>query len=369
MRAIDNACGVSLKKSHDMIEKIIAVLRRQRSLHQFELNYKAGYAFVGIGNHSRQNLYPVVSYLGLPLRYICLTSERKAALVAAHFPQVKVTTRLDEVLADANVRGVLVATSPQSNFAVARRALESGRTVFVEKPPCLNAAELEQLIAAERKAGVQCIVGLQKRYAPAVRMLRERIKTEQALAYTLHYRTGLYPEGDALTDLFIHPLDLVCNLFGASELTACQRLVYRDGGQTLHLQLKHDSGAVGSLELSTAYTWAEAEERLIVNTQHGIYDLQQSEQLIYSPKSRSLLGVPLEKVRPMRTPRLTLAARNSFSPLLINNSLYTQGFYDEISCFAAHVEGGERGTHAENCSSLASLRDTYALIEAIKRVS
>lgn len=344
-----------------MLEKLVDILRRQRNFQQLQQHYTAGYAFVGIGSHSRQNLYPIVGYLGLPLRYICLTSEHKAQLIATRFPQIKATTSLDEILNDDNVKGVLVATSPQSNFAIARRILQSGRTVFVEKPPCLTATELEELITAEKKGNTQCVVGLQKRYAPAVQTLRKQIEATHKTSYTLHYRTGLYPEGNALTDLFIHPLDLVTNLFGAAELNACQSIMMPDGGQTLHLQLRHAKGALGSLELSTAYTWTEAEERLVVNTCRGIFELHQTEQLTYSPKSRTLFGIPIEKIRAPRTPRTTLVSRNSFSPLLKNNPLYTQGFYDEITCFARLTEG----LPTVNLSPLESLRPTYALLEAL----
>ena len=46
------------------------------------------YAFVGMGQHSLSNLYPMLDYLKVPLKYICVTSERKAELISAKFPGV-----------------------------------------------------------------------------------------------------------------------------------------------------------------------------------------------------------------------------------------------------------------------------------------
>ena len=49
------------------------------------------------------------------------------------------------------------------------------------------------------------MVGLQKRYAPAVQILQRHLRKEHLISYDLHYLTGNYPEGDAPLDLYIHP--------------------------------------------------------------------------------------------------------------------------------------------------------------------
>lgn len=38
------------------------------------------------------------------------------------------------------------------------------------------------------------------------------------MSYNLKYLTGSYPEGDAMLDLFVHPLDYVTFLFGKAEV-------------------------------------------------------------------------------------------------------------------------------------------------------
>ena len=48
---------------------------------------------------------------------------------------------------------------------------------------------------------------------------------------------------------------------------------------------------VGTLELSTAYTWTSAEESLKVCTSKGIYRLSQMEKLTFEPKPSTILGV------------------------------------------------------------------------------
>ena len=78
-----------------MIQELINRYKRIRTEHFLRQTYQYSYAFVGMGQHSLTNLYPVLHYLGVPLKYICVTSERKAQLIEQKFPSVKATTSLD----------------------------------------------------------------------------------------------------------------------------------------------------------------------------------------------------------------------------------------------------------------------------------
>lgn len=55
----------------EYIKNIIERYKRVRSMRQLKQKYGGNYAFVGIGNHSTNNLYPVLNYLHVPLKYIC----------------------------------------------------------------------------------------------------------------------------------------------------------------------------------------------------------------------------------------------------------------------------------------------------------
>ena len=275
-----------------MIQELIGRYKRMRTERFLRQTYQSQYAFVGMGQHSLTNLYPVLHHLGVPLKYICVTSERKARLIEQKFPYVKATTSLDEILKDEAVKGVFVSASPSAHFSLASQVLRSGKSLFIEKPPCQTLEELDTLIDLRRLHGIPVVmVGLQKRYAPAIRLLKERLGKEHLVSYDLHYQTGAYPEGNALLDLYIHPLDLVCHLFGQPEILAC-RQVARD---SYLLMLRHPH-LVGTLELSTAYTWTAAQESLKVCTSKGIYRLSQMEELTFESVPSTILGIPIEKV-------------------------------------------------------------------------
>lgn len=340
-----------------MIQELINRYKRIRTERFLRQTYQYQYAFVGMGQHSQTNLYPVLHYLGVPLKYICVTSERKAKLIEEKY-RIKTTTSFDEILNDEVIKGIFVSASPSAHFSIASQVLQSGKSLFIEKPPCQTLEELDTLIALQQQHGSPvAMVGLQKRYAPAVQQLKNRLRKERRFNYDLHYLTGAYPEGDALLDLYIHPLDLIFHLFGQPEILAC-RQVAKDS-YILMLQHPH---IIGTLELSTAYTWTTAEESLKICTRSGVYNLSQMESLTFTPNPTTILGIPMEKLRLRHGMKEPLFQRNNFTPILENNQIYSQGYFNEITTFIDAVEG--MGNQIS--SNFKDVRDTYEIICKIK---
>ena len=116
---------------------------------------------------------------------------------------------------------------------------------------------------------------------------------------------------------------------------------------------------VGTLELSTAYTWTAAEESLKVSTSKGIYRLSQMEELTFEPKSSNILGIPIEKVRQYNKTIEYLYVRNT--PILLNNQIYSQGYFSELQTFIDAVES--RQNHV--LTDLQSVRSVYEVMAEI----
>ena len=340
-----------------MIQQLINRYKRMRTERYLNETYRCQYAFVGMGQHSLTNLYPVLHYLQVPLKYICVTSDRKAQLIERKFKGIKATTRLDDVLDDENVKGVLVAASPSAHFTIASRVLQSGKSLFIEKPPCQSLEQLQELIELQRDFGSRvAMAGLQQRYAPTVQILKHRLKGERLLNYDLHYLTGAYPEGDALLDLYIHPIDQATWLFGKAEIVSFLEI----DEHSYILMLRHQH-IVGTIELSTCHSWQDARQSLTVRTRSGSYHLAQCEELSFVSKQAVIAGVPIEKLLPRRQSVEYLYRHDSFSPTIANNSIYTQGFFQEVSTFVNAVEG----VKANVLTDLQSIEPTLKLIDGI----
>ena len=340
-----------------MIQQLIDRYKRLRTERLLAQTYQHSYAFVGMGQHSLTNLYPVLHYLGVSLKYICVTSERKARLIERKFPHAKTTTSLETILNDDEVKGIFVAASPSAHFSLASQILKNGKSLFIEKPPCQSLQELDALIDLQHIYGSPVVmVGLQKRYAPAVQILQKRLGKEHLISYDLHYLTGAYPEGSALLDLYIHPLDLVTYLFGSPEIIVCQQIA----PASYILMLRHPH-IVGTLELSTAYTWTNAEESLKVCTSSGVYRLSQMEELNFESKPSTIFGIPCEKVCSCKRIIEHIYSRNNFTPTLPNNQIYFQGYFNEIQAFLEVVECRQK----KDIMDMQSLRTVYETIAKI----
>ena len=189
----------------EYIKNIIERYKQIRNFRMLHQTYKGKYAFVGIGNHSMNNLYPVLDYLHVPLKHICCKSSSKLSLIEKVFPHIHATTSLDEILEDEEIKGVFVSASPNTHFSIASKVIESNKALFIEKPPCQNTEELMSLVELKKQKEVLAVVDLQKRCSPAIQSLkRELSRCKGIMTYNLKYLTGAYPEGDSLINKSIN---------------------------------------------------------------------------------------------------------------------------------------------------------------------
>jgi predicted dehydrogenase len=101
------------------------------------------------------------------LRWLCDASEERQAEFAERYPGARVTGDFDEVLADGDVDAVVIATPVPTHYPLARAALEAGKHVFVEKPPAMRVAEMEELVGLAETRGLVLMPGHLLLYHPA----------------------------------------------------------------------------------------------------------------------------------------------------------------------------------------------------------
>ncbi|MCK5847182.1 MAG: Gfo/Idh/MocA family oxidoreductase [Bacteroidales bacterium] len=342
------------------MQKLIEKYKSNRKIKFLTKKYTQKYAFIGVGNHSINNLYPVLDYLNINLKYIVSNSEATAKTINENYDGIEGISDINIALNDSEINGVLISANPSSHFELIKQVLAKDKNVFVEKPPCFTSEELEQLIVAEDNSKGRVVVGMQKRYAPLYQIMKENIKGVSH--YNYKYKVGFYPEGDAILDLFIHPLDIVNYIFGKAEITSIQKIEKSKGVITYLLHLLHSDNIIGNVELSTDYWWAKAEEAFFINTDRAYLESVNSDELIAIDKPKSLVGIPLEKViKPVITKSI-LFERNSFLPVQEHNQLLLSGYYNEIKTFLDICEGKSN----DNKSALLSLKNTYELMNKLK---
>lgn len=343
-----------------MMKSMIEKFRNKKKQAVLKSGYNGIYAFVGIGNHSLNNLYPVLDYLNVRLKYIVTRTSENAALVQSRHEHIIGTTDLKMVLDDPEIQGVFVCASPAQHFQLSKQILTAGKNLFVEKPPCSMSEELSELIVLHKSSQANVLIGLQKRYAPVYRKLN--VLSGNTSYYSMKYQTGAYPEGNVLLDLFIHPLDLAVFLFGKAEPVSVQKIQRNKSCYSYLIHLKHENNVVGSLELSTDFSWTGAVEQIVVNTDKHVLYSSDTASLSRTGKPSVIAGIPMEKVKVFNAVTEQLYSQNNFLPVREHNQLYSSGFFSEIETFLNLCEGRK----AENQSSPEQLQHTFELLDKIR---
>ncbi len=132
---------------------------------------------IGAGVFGKAVLLPaLVKTRRVKLMTMCTAQSATAAHAARKFGFAVATTDYREVFADANIDAVAILTPHRNHATMILSAIESGKHIYVEKPLCVNEAELASISEAYRaKAepqGKYLLVGYNRRFSPHTAKIR-----------------------------------------------------------------------------------------------------------------------------------------------------------------------------------------------------
>ena len=130
---------------------------------------------IGAGSFAQGTMIPGLRSAGFTLEAVASATGRSAHGAAGQFGFQRVLG-VDELLTDPGLDVVAIASRHASHADLSVRALEAGKAVFVEKPPCLNVHELETLRAAVSESGLPLVAGFNRRHAPLATALRDQVR-------------------------------------------------------------------------------------------------------------------------------------------------------------------------------------------------
>ncbi|MDX6663631.1 MAG: hypothetical protein QOG09_1733 [Solirubrobacterales bacterium] len=110
-------------------------------------------------------------------RLAAISDPDAANLEAAisRYPGTRGLTSLEDLLADEEIDGVVLATPASQHAEHARMALEAGKHVMVEKPMALSVADADAVCELAEQTGLTLMVGHTFLYSEPVRQLRQLI--------------------------------------------------------------------------------------------------------------------------------------------------------------------------------------------------
>ena len=192
------------------------------------------------------------------LAWVCDLDPEHLAPIAARYPAAKATERYDDLLADDSLDAVVIATPVPTHFALAKQALEAGKHVFVEKPPAMHAAEMDELVRLAEERDLVLMPGHLLLYHPGVLKLKELVDGGEVgdvlCVYGNRVNLGIVRTNEnALWSLGVHDLSVILYLVDEDpELATAQGSASITKGveDVVFCFLRFPSGKIAHMHLS-----------------------------------------------------------------------------------------------------------------------
>jgi predicted dehydrogenase len=192
------------------------------------------------------------------LTWLADLSPELQAKFAARYPNARMTGDFDELLADDALDAVVIATPVPTHYELAKKALEAGKHVLVEKPPAMTAAEMDELVALASSRDLVLMPGHLLLYHPGVLKLKELIDAGELgdvlCVYGNRQNLGIVRTNEnALWSLGVHDLSVILYLLDEepSDAIAHGRDFLTEGVEdVVFCYLRFPSGKIAHMHLS-----------------------------------------------------------------------------------------------------------------------
>jgi predicted dehydrogenase len=191
------------------------------------------------------------------LAWLCDASDPLRDEFVHRYPNSQVTADFDELIA-SDVEAVVIATPVPTHFPLAKAALEAGKHVFVEKPPAMRVAEMEELIGLAEARGLVLMPGHLLLYHPGVQKLKDLVEEgelgEVLVVYGNRQNLGkIRKDENALWSLGVHDLSVILYLIKEEivEAAAHGHAFLNEGVEdVVFCYLRFGSGKIAHMHLS-----------------------------------------------------------------------------------------------------------------------
>lgn len=250
-----------------------------------------GLGVIGLGRMGRVYAEHIArSIQGGDLVAVADPFEEVAHTFVSQLDGVTAYTRYEDLLEDATVEAVVVATPTRTHQEVVIAAAAAGKHIFCEKPTALTLAATDEMIEAVEGAGVLFQVGFMRRFDAAHAAAKQQIENgvigQPVMVRSIGRdpsRTSLEyakPEnsGGLIVDMGIHDFDLV-RWFMGDEIervyTETASLVYPElldvnDVDTALISLRLANGGLGNIEVSRTAIYGYDIQCNIVGTEGAL---------------------------------------------------------------------------------------------------
>lgn len=247
-----------------------------------------GFGIIGVGMIADFHAQAIAHARGGKLVGIATRNADNARVFAAKHAVPFATTRVEELVARPDIDVVCVTTPSGAHLEPALAAVRAGKHVVVEKPIEITTERADELLREADARGVRIAPIFQARFGEGARTLKAALEAGRfgrlvlASAYVKWHRSREYYSGwkgtlaldggGALINQAIHAIDLLQWFAGMPAEVFCwkTRRVYGhiEAEDTASATLRFASGALGSIEACTA-GWPGWGRRVEIIGEHG----------------------------------------------------------------------------------------------------
>jgi polar amino acid transport system substrate-binding protein len=213
-------------------------------------------SFIGTGSYAQSNLLPnipldnKVSRIGV-LSNSGTTSKR----VAEKFKFMFCTSREEDVF-DNRTDTIFIATRHDSHANYVLKSLQNNKSVFVEKPLCMNQKDLDKIADLQMQNNKMVMVGFNRRFSPLVTTLKEKIG-DGPMSMIYRVNAGAVPKDSWIQDPEIgggrlvgeacHFIDLLTfiNESPPAKISAISLPDSQNLNDTFSINIKFKNGSIG----------------------------------------------------------------------------------------------------------------------------
>jgi predicted dehydrogenase len=192
------------------------------------------------------------------LTWLCDLDDTHLQPLAERYPHARATNAFDDMLADDALDAVVIATPVPTHYALAKQALQAGKHVFVEKPPAMRAAEMDELVQLAADGDRVLMPGHLLLYHPAVLKLKELVASGELgdvlCVYGNRVNLGIVRSNEnALWSLGVHDLSVILYLLDEDpDLATAQGSwsIHEGVEDVVFCFLRFPSGKIAHMHLS-----------------------------------------------------------------------------------------------------------------------
>jgi predicted dehydrogenase len=192
------------------------------------------------------------------VRYVCDKDPKRLAHMKELYPSVEITKDFDQILGDKSVDAVVVATTVHLHYGFAKKALEAGKHVFVEKPMTQTSEEANELVQLAARKKLTLMVGHTFIYSSPVRRIKEIIQSgdigEVQYISSRRLNLGLFQKDiNVAWDLAPHDISIILYLLGKPPVSVnCQGKAHvtKDVEDVTNMSLNFDNGGFATVQSS-----------------------------------------------------------------------------------------------------------------------